>query len=219
MMTINAQKRDIKGKKVKQLRKSGLVPAVISLFKKPSVLISISEVDANKLAKLKQVEKVKVVVEKQEFEVLMSEIVIDPVSNKILHINFVEVTPNSHVTIFVPIRLKGVSPAVKNNIGVLLRNLSYVRLVFNSENIIPYLEVDISGLDSVGDRILFTQDLLPEGVKPANFKEFGQTIVTIRPPQKVRVEAASAEGEAEGETEGEESSAEAGQQETASQQE
>jgi len=219
-MQVNAQKRNIKGKKVKQLRRKGFVPGVISLANnRPSILLSISEIDANKLAKLKQIEKIEVIVEDQKFEALMSEIVVDPVSNKILHVNFVEVTPNSHVTIFVPIRLKGVSPAVKNNIGVLLRNLSYVRLVFNSENIIPYLEVDISGLDSVGDRILFTQDLLPEGVKPANFKEFGQTIVTIRPPQKVRVEATSAEGEAESETEGEGSSAEAGQQETASQQE
>ena len=197
-MNLSAEKRQIKGKKVKTLRREGYVPAVISVAGKDSVLIKIDVKDAQKIKDLDHIEKITIEVDGKKYDVLVSEIVVDPLNNKILHISFSEVTPKSHVIVNVPIRIKGISPAVKNNIGVMLRNLTFVRLVFNSENIIPYLEVDVSGMENVGDRILFTPELLPENVKPASFKDFGQTIVTIRPPQKARV-TTTVEEVAEGE--------------------
>lgn len=206
-MEIKAELRQIKGKKVKQLRRQGLVPASISRYKKDTVLISVDQKIANKLKRIRQIEKHTIEVGKEKYTVLVSSIYVDPLNNQIMHINFTEVTPQSHVIIDVPIRVKGISPAVKNNIGVMLRNLSSVRLVFNSENVVPFLEIDVSGLENVGDRILLTQDLLPEGVKPANFKELGQTIVTIRPPQKaVKVETTEEGEEGEESTESAEGS-------------
>ncbi len=197
-MDIKAEKRTITGKKLGKLRKQGLVPGAISRYKKQTILIALDEKTANKLRSLKQVEKHKLTVDGQTYTVVVSEIYADPLNNRIMHINFTEITPNSHVIVEVPIRVKGISPAVKNNIGVMLRNLSSIRLVFNSNNIVPFLEIDVSGLENVGDRILFTQDLLPEGVKPASFKDFGQTIVTIRPPQKaVKVETTEEGAEVE----------------------
>ena len=208
-MQITAEQRSLTGKKVKRLRKQGYVPAVISRAKKESLLIKLTEAEARKVRDLKYVEKVTIKVDEQEIQTVVSEVEINPLNNKILHISFTEITPESHVIVRTPIKLKGVSPAVKNNIGVLLTNLSYVRLVFNSENLIPYLEIDISSLKDVGDRILFTADLLPEGVKPASFNDFGQTIVTIRPPQKVRT---AAEEQGEGTEEGEQAGEEAKQE-------
>ncbi len=194
-MDIKAEVRKVKGKKVRKLRRQGTIPASISLLNNDTLLIQLDVKEANRIKKLKQIEKINIDVDGKKHVTLVSEFVTDPINNQILHISFTEVGPKSHINIFVPIRIKGISPAVKNNIGVLLRNLSSVRLVFNSENVVPYLEVDVSNLENVGDRILFTEELLPEGVKPASFKDFGQTIVTIRPPQKVVKVTTTVEGE------------------------
>jgi len=198
MVVIKAEKRQIKGKAVRKLRRQGYVPASIDRPKGETVLIKIPLKEANKLLKLDGVELVKVQVEGNgEYECVVVQLDIDPLNNKIYNINLAEITEDSHITVRVPIKIKGISPAVKSNIGVLLINNPYIKVVVNKNTLIPYLEIDISNLTEVGQRVVLDENILPEGVKLANYKDLGQTLLTIRPPQKavVKQEEEALEGE------------------------
>ena len=203
MIKLKVSKRTLLGKKTKRLRRQGIVPGAIARYKKPTIPVQIEEKELLPLVRLNQVEKIQVEVEgqKEPIEAVVTEIVVNPLNNKIESFLLTEVTPKSHVIVHVPIRTKGESPAVRNNIGVLVFSSHYVRLVVNSENIVPYIEVDISGLDQVGQRILIGDLELPEGVKLASAKDAQLTVLTIRPPQKTLAEEKAEEEEAAAEVE------------------
>ena len=103
------------------------------------------------------------------------------------NVSFSQITKDSHIKVEVPVEFVGISPAVKNNLGVLVVSMPFIKLIVNKENIIPKIEIDISTLESVGQRILVKDVLqkLGENVKLASAKDAEQTIVTVRPLQKV----------------------------------
>lgn len=219
MYKLDVQKREIKGKANKKLRKQGIVPGAISRYKKPTLNVQMPENKLLPLLKSDKVELLEIHVEgeKEPIKAVVTEIVVNPLNNRIESFLFTEVTPESHVIVRVPIRTVGESPAVRNNIGVLVFSSHYVRLVVNSENIVPYIEIDISKLEQVGQRVLVGDLDLPEGTKLASARDAELTVITIRPPQKTlkeeieekeaeEAEAAEAEeleGEEEGTTEAE----------------
>ena len=96
---------------------------------------------------------------------------------------------------------EGISPAVKNNLGVLITNLPELRITANSENIIGKIVVDISQMEDVGARVLVSELPGIEKIKLASEKDRTLTVVTVRPLQKVEVfvktEVAAVEGEAD----------------------
>ncbi len=217
MIKLELQKRDIKGKKVRVLRRKGLVPGAIDMHKNLTINVQIKENELLPLVRSNKVEKLELHIEgeKEPIYAVVSEMVVNPLNNRIESFLFTQVVPESHVTVRVPIKTVGESPAVKNNIGVLVFSSRYVRLVVNSENIVPEIVLDISNLTDVGQRILIGDLDLPEGVKLASSKDAEQTVLTIRPPQKaIKVKAEIAEGEegeegAEGEADSQAESSEA----------
>ena len=186
MLSLKVNKRTLKGKQNKQLRREGIVPGAISRHKKETINIQASAKVLYPLQKLDHVEKIQVEIEgeKEKITTILTELIINPLNNQIESFLLTEILPESHVIVRVPIRTKGISPAVKNNLGVMVFSFHSVRLVVNSENIVPFIEIDISKLDQVGQRVLVADLELPEGVKLASAKDAAQTIVTIRPPQK-----------------------------------
>ncbi len=215
MIKLNLEKRKLVGKKVKRLRKQGVVPGAIARHKKATLNVQIKHNELLPLLRTNRVEKLELHIEgeKEPIMAVVSELVVNPLNNQIESFLFTEVTPDSHVIVRVPIKTIGESPAVKNNLGVLVFSSRYVRLVVNSENIVPEITLDISNLTDVGQRILISDLDFPEGVKLASSKDAQQTVLTIRPPQKaITVEteepAEGKEGEAaEGSAEGAEGTA------------
>lgn len=218
MIKLKLQTRKLTGKKVRKLRRQGLVPGAIARYKQDTLNVQVKHNDLLPLLRSNKVEKLELYVDDADKPItaVVSDLIVNPLNNQIESFLFTEVTPDSHVIVRVPIKTVGESPAVKNNIGVLVFSSRYVRLVVNSENIVPEIILDISNLTDVGQRILVKDLELPEGVKLASSKDAQQTVLTIRPPQKtLKVEEEGAEGEEGEAAEGTESSEAEQQQEAA----
>lgn len=209
MIELNVQTRTVVGKSNRGLINKEIAPGSISRTGADTILIQANQKSLIPLMRAANSEIVKVTIdEKESFTTVASELYVNPLSNKVEAFSLTELTPKSHVTVRVPIVTEGVSPAVKNNLGVLIMNLPELRITANSENILDKIVIDISKLVDVGSRVLVSELPGIEKIKLASEKDRTLTVVTVRPLQKVEVflrtatdtaaegEAAPAEGEA-----------------------
>ncbi|MCC7304475.1 hypothetical protein IT418_03640 [bacterium] len=216
MIELKAQTRTVVGKKNRGLLAQGIAPGSISRAGAETVLIQADQTALLALSRASNSEVINLTVdEKDTYTTVASELYVNPLNNKVEAFSLTELTPKSHVTVRVPIVTEGVSPAVKNNLGVLIMNLPELRITANSENIIDKIVIDISTLADVGARVLVSELPGIEKIKLASEKDRTLTVVTVRPLQKVevflRTEADAAtpvEGEAGATPEGETTPAE-----------
>jgi hypothetical protein len=177
-------------------------PGSISRTGADTIVIQADQTSLIPLMRSANSEVVKLTVdEKDTYTTVVSELYVNPLNNKVEAFSMTELTPKSHVTVRVPIVTDGVSPAVKNNLGVLIMNLPELRITANSENIIDKIVIDISGLADVGARVLVSDLPGIEKIKLASEKDRTLTVVTVRPLQKVEAfvkteVAVTAEGDA-----------------------
>lgn len=162
VVQVTTQERTDLGKKAtKALRKSGHIPAVV--YSKNSVthfstthgavkkLIFTPDL---KLAELQMAGGVK--------KALIKDIDFHPVTEAIMHIDFIELIPNHPVKASVPVKFKGVSPGVKAG-GKLLSGLRTVKVKATPEVLVDELFVDISSLQ-LSEAVRVKDLEIPEGL-------------------------------------------------------
>ncbi len=123
---------------------------------------------------------------------------LDPVSDRVVHVDFLRLTPGGKISLDIPVHFRGQesSPGIKKG-GVLNIVRHEVALLCPVDNIPEYIEGDLSELD-IGDSIHISAFALPEGVRPMiRGRDF--TVATIAPPttytEEVTTTAAAATGE------------------------
>ncbi len=208
-MKITAKKRDVTGKKVKNLRQENLVPASVygpkrepeNIVIDPKEFKHVQEVAGSKLITLE-------IEGDSTSKVIIKEVQEDPIKDQYLHVSLYEVDPTAKLTTNINVEVQGLAPAVKNNIGVLVSSLNSIVVRCLPKDIPSDFVIDVSNLAQVGDSILVSDLKLPEGVELANPEIANLALVNIAPPQKEIVEEvagpteeAAAEGEQEGQTE------------------
>lgn len=219
---LEVEKRKVIGKKVKLLRRDGLLPANIYGKKTKSLAVQLpaklflsvfKEVGESGLLDLK------VGGEDVARPVLVHDVHFHPVSNEPLHVDFYQVDLKEKVITKVPVEIIGESPAIKEKIGILIQPLSEVEVEALPGDLPEKIEVDISGLKAVDETITVDQVKAPQGVQILT--EAKEVLAKIEPPvtqeeivvppTEEAVEGETPEGEVkEGETptEGEESAKE-----------
>lgn len=96
--------------------------------------------------------------------VLVHDIQRDPLSNRYSHIDFYQVNMNEKITAEVELSFEGVSPAVKDLSGILVKNISSLELTCLPADLPHALVVDISALKTFDDYIRVKDLKLPAGV-------------------------------------------------------
>ncbi len=207
MKEVKVEKRTKLGKKSKQLRREGIIPAVIYNAKGESTPIQIERSNLFHLLKgIKTSDIIEVIMGKEKKQALLKQTDIDPISGEITHVSFFEIVPGTTVDVEIPIELEGISPAVKNNLGVLVQPIDSIILRCSVENIPESLKVDLSELTHVGQTVLLSDLKLPEGVRFIRQEDAQKPVVTITSVQKQEVvttteeEGESPEGEETGTT-------------------
>jgi large subunit ribosomal protein L25 len=145
-----ALRHDLGKKKSNDLRKQGLIPCVMYGGEK-NLHFSVHENQFKKLVYTPDVFLVKLELDGQAFEAVMQEVQFHPVTDKIIHIDFVQVAQDRKVTVNLPIRLTG------NSVGILaggkLRQRRYYLKVNGLIKDMPdRLEIDLTKLD-IGDSL------------------------------------------------------------------
>lgn len=219
-ITLELEKREITGKTVKNLRKAGMVPAVIHDHGKPSVLVqaeyqtlyaAFQEAGKHHPVSLKAGGK--------SYTAIIKDVTFDPIYNAVTHVVFNAVKANEKVTTEIPIHIayaegNDASPAERAGLMV-LQNLSTVEVEATANKLPDALEFDGEKLVEVGDHATVADLKVPAGVEIKTDAE--QTIARVVEPAAVAAANDAAGGEAEAEDQGDvpadhESTAEEGTQ-------
>ena len=153
MQTISAQKREILGKNVKNLRKDGLMPAVIYGNKKESTPIVVKEKEFVKAWKLAGESSVlQIEVDGKKENVIIHDIAFDPLKDNPIHADFLAIEMNKPIKVDVKINFVGESPAVKMG-GSLVKVLHELNIEALPSNLPQEISIDISLLSDMGSLI------------------------------------------------------------------
>lgn len=200
--TLEAEARATTGKKVSQLRRSGLVPAIIYGKKINPVSIQIpARALQNVLMKAGGTHLIDVSVAGEPYSVLARDVQRDVIRGDILHVDFLAVDASTAITAEVPVHFFNESPAVRAKLGILLQNLSKLTIEALPADLIDSVRVDLSPLLEVGDAI-HVRDL-PAGEKVKILNDEDDMIVRVVPTSAaISEEEEAAEAEAEAAAEG-----------------
>lgn len=153
-LKLEVQLRKLVGKKVKKLRKQGLIPANIFGPEFKSKAISINLKDLLKIYKIaKETAVIYLKLDKEEIPVLIKNIQRHPINDFILHVDFRKIDLNKKIKTAVPIKIIGQSEAVTQKGGILLLQTELINIEALPENIPQQIEVDISVIKDIGQEI------------------------------------------------------------------
>jgi len=202
---LKAEKRTIFGSKVKQLRRTGVVPA--NLFGKTidSLAIQVNAVEFNRVYKdagETSLIWVSVAGEDKERPTLVTSVALNPITGDKLHVDFHQVNLKEKVTANVPVEITGESELVNTNEAVLSQSLNEIEIEALPTEIPESIVFDISSLKEIGDHLLVSDAKVSADVEIKTDPE--QMVVSLQEPQKeeeplVTEEVAEGEATAEGE--------------------
>ena len=159
-ITINGSTRKVLGKKsTKELRKQEMVPCVLYGEGEP-VHFSAKELDFSKLVYTPNAHTVKIVLEKKELDAILQDIQFHPLSDKILHVDFYQLSENKEVSMEIPVKTEGSAPGVLISGGVLILNQRKLKVKALPKNLPDFITADISKLE-LGDK-LYSSELKDE---------------------------------------------------------
>lgn len=151
---LKAEKRTVLGRKVKTLRKSGLIPAHVFGHKIETIHVQVQKPEfLDVLGKAGETGIVDLSVEGKSHPVMIRGMHVHPVTGDVLHIDFYQVNLSEKVTVNVPIEIIGESPAVEKKVGLLLTPVTEVEIEALPADIPESIEVDITKLVEIGGEI------------------------------------------------------------------
>jgi large subunit ribosomal protein L25 len=142
---ISGELRHETGKKAtKAVRKAGLVPCEL-YGSSENVHFAASPKAVKDLVYTPDFKVAELEIDGQAHRAIMKSIQFHPVSDEIMHIDFLRLVPGNPVTVEVPVRFFGVSPGVKSG-GKLTQKVHNVHIRATPENLVEEVSLDISEL-------------------------------------------------------------------------
>lgn len=181
MITIEYKARD-KKENLNLLRNGGFVPAVFYGKHQTSTPISVPAVDFAKV--FREAGESSVVTLKGplgNIDTLVHDVSKDPIKGDFLHIDFYVFEKGKKVEVSVPLDWSGVSSAVKDLGGNLIKVLHEIKVKADPTNIPHSIMIDISSLKTFDDKILASDLKLPNGVEL--IEDLSEVLVAVEPPK------------------------------------
>ena len=200
-LTLSATNRSVLGKKVRRLRREGVLPANVYGRGLSSTAIQLDGRDfrrAIRQAGIRSMFELAIEGEPESRHVLVRGLDREGGTGDPIHVDFYQVDLNNPIQTTIAIRLTGVAPAVTDLGGTLLQNLETIAIRCLPLDIPEAIELDVSSLESF-ELSLNVGDLnVPAGVEVLVASDIG--VATVDAP-RLLIEGEEEEGE---ELEGEE---------------
>lgn len=190
---LNGSLRTETGKKAaKQLRKDDSIPAVLYGGEK-NILLSVAEKDLKNLIYTPDVYIVNLNINKKPYKAIIKEMQFHPVTDRIIHLDFLQVFEDKNLTIALPIKLEGSAEGVKQGgkLNLVIRKLRVCGLI---KDLPENITINISDL-ALGD-FREVSDLKFDNFEIVDPKT--TVIVTVKTP-RIIIEEEELEAAAEGE--------------------
>jgi len=198
-VAITGTARTVLGKKaVKAVRSEGHIPCNV-YGGKENIHFSAPVNDFKSLLYTPDFKVAEITVNGSVHKAIVKEIQAHPVTDQILHIDFVELVPDKTLKAQIPLRLVGQSEGARTG-GAVIQKIRHAKVKTTPENLVDVLEVDITGLE-LGDSAR-VRDIKPvDGLEVLNNPS--SPVVSIEVPRALRSlqadEAAEAAAAAEAE--------------------
>jgi large subunit ribosomal protein L25 len=154
-ITIEGSERESVGKKAtKALRDAGMVPCVIYGGSQP-VHFAADERAFKSLVYTPNAHTVEVVLSGKKYNAILQDIQFNPVSDKINHIDFFQLSDDKEIVMEVPVKVTGTSPGVLLG-GVLRLNQRRLKVKALPKNLPDFVEANISELQ-MGNKLYVTK--------------------------------------------------------------
>jgi len=194
---LTLEKREITGKKLKIVRAAGMIPSVVYGEKEPVLAASEYVATEKVLAGAGYHSPVDLSIDGKEQLAIVKDVQIDPVTRKIMNIEFQAVSANAAVTATTPIVIVNfeASEASKIYHFAMTQSLEEIEVKAKPADLPKELTIDAAGLKDIDDKIVVSDIVLPKGVEFAD-KELDneQVVASLYDPA---AEAAAREAEAE----------------------
>ena len=165
-ITLKIEAREVHGKKVAQLRKEGLTPAVVYGAGMEPISVQASEKELVKVVRAAGQHTPVQLVGKKRRIAMIKDVDTDPVRHTIRHVAFHAVRADEPVEAEVPIRLIGEGESIAERNGlVILQALEKLEVKALPMELPEALEISIVNLAEAGDRVTVGDLEVPEGVE------------------------------------------------------
>lgn len=192
---LTLKKRELVGKKTKLLRKEGLIPSVVYGGKEPLLLSSEYVATEKVLEGAGYHSPIDLDMDGKKQMAIVKDVHLDPVSRKIVNIEFQAITADQAVEATTPIVIINfeASEASKTYHFAMTQSIEEIDVKAKPADLPKNLEIDASGLKELDDKITVADLKLPNGVELAD-KELSseQVIASLYDPA---AEAAAREAE------------------------
>ena len=149
IVKIEAQARENFGKKYsKAVRKEGKVPAII-YGGENTTAISVTPKSVKSLVYTPDFKLAEIDVNGETHKCILKDIDFHPLTDEIVHIDFLRMIPETPIKVEIPVGFTGKSPGVKEG-GKLIAQMRKVKVKTTPEALVDKLFVDISNLELGG---------------------------------------------------------------------
>ena len=192
-INVAGQKRTALGKKAsKQLRKEGLVPCNLygeaTQDGKPVALaFAIPMANLRKVVYTPHVYVIALDIDGERHTAILKELQFDPVTDAVIHVDFLEVNDTKPITIGIPVKLVGLAQGVRDG-GRKNLSIRKINVTAPYQQIPEHLDVDVTAL-KIGKSIK-VGELSYEGLEIATSKEV--IVCSIKMTRQAAAAAAAA---------------------------
>lgn len=171
------------------MRKEGFLPSVVYGHNFEPAPIQIKYIDFEKVfKKAGESTLINLKIGDREEPAVIKDIQKDPVTDKIIHADFYKVDLKEKIKAKVPLVFIGQSEAVRAG-GILVKTINELEVEALPQDLPHELQIDISGLQNVGDHILIKDILVSDNVRIEASPD--DTAALIQAPREEVVEEAA----------------------------
>ena len=201
---IDFYNRDVLGKKVKHLRRQGFTP--VHMYNSNGASYSL-QVETKTLYQILstygKTSPVTIRFEEEDHPAFVREVQRHPVSEQIIHVDFLEVDLSKSIRTQVPVVLVGESPAVRLYGGIVSQLIYSLEIECLPKDIPSSIDIDTSGLEEIDSSVLVSD--IDLGANVTITSSLQENVVRIQAPRKAEDLPVDAELGAEEEAESAES--------------
>jgi large subunit ribosomal protein L25 len=214
---LQATKRTVTGKQVKQLRRQGQLPGVVYGYKVESTPISLDAHDAGLIIpRLTSSSIVTIELDGKHIPALVREKQKNYIKNILTHVDFQAVSLTEKIRTAVSLQFYGIAPAIKEFQAAIVTNMAEIEVEALPTDLPERIEVDLSGLANLGDSVHVRDLVLPATVTvlsdpddvvvvaTATKEEVLEEVVPVVEVAEPEISVERGKKEEEGEGEGEE---------------
>ena len=201
---LNTEKREIYGKKLRSLRKKGILP--IHVYGPGMESIALQS-DTNNVLKVIQeagrTNPVKIIDSDKEHTTLVRNVDQHPATGELQHVDFMRVDENKAIEVEVPVVLIGEAPGTRGGAGTVTQAIYSLSVLSKPFTVPSEIQADISVLVDLETNIKRGDLVLPDGVELVGDPDI--PVAWIQPPrvqEEVAVEEGAEQGAEEGAEEG-----------------